>query len=67
MIDREVQVMTDSTAAIETIEMREAIEAGIATMTETRAGGTRVDRSDIHKEEAYIEMVEIIVETAATV
>ena len=67
MIDREVQVMTDSTAAIETIEMREAIEAGIATMTETRAGSTRVDRSDIQKEEAYIEIVEIIVETAATV
>ena len=57
--------MTDSTAAIEMIEMREAIEAEIAAMIEIRAGALRIDRADLQKEEVHIETAEIIAEAAA--
>ena len=57
--------MTDSTAAIEMIEMREAIEAEIAAMIEISAGALRIDRADLQKEEVRIETAEIIAEAAA--
>ena len=65
MIDREVQVVTDSTAAIKMTEMIEAIEAEILAMREIRAEIIIVDRADLQKEEVHTETVEIIAETAA--
>ena len=62
MTDREVQVMTDSTATVEMIEM---IKTGAIVMTGVRTGAMIVDRVDLQKEETRTETAEIIAEIAA--
>ena len=62
MTDREVQIMTDSTAAAEMIE---AIKAEVLAMTEVRTEAVIADRADLQKEEFCTETVETIAETAA--
>ena len=62
MTDKEVQVVTDSTATVEMIEM---IKTGAIVMTGVRTGAMIVDRVDLQKEETRTETAEIIAEIAA--
>ena len=63
MIDREVRVETDSTAAV---VMTEMIRTEAIALTEARIEATIADRVDQQKEKSRTETVEIIAETIVT-